>query len=80
MTAINMSPNVSRVCEFLVEAAEQDILPRYCGLAAEDVVEKNPGDLVTVADIDAERRLSRLLTEHVPGSVVVGEEGAHRDA
>lgn len=75
-----MSPNVSRVCEFLVEAAEEDILPRYRGLAAEDVMEKNPGDLVTVADIDAEQRLSRLLTEHVPGSVVVGEEGVHRDA
>ena len=42
------------------------------------IIEKNPGDLVTVADIDAERRLTRLLQAHLPGSVVVGEEAVHR--
>ena len=75
-----MNPNLDQVSAFLRETAEEDILPRYRGLADEDVMEKKPGDLVTVADIDAERRLSRLLTDHVPGSVVVGEEGVHRDA
>ena len=75
-----MNPNVDQVSAFLRETAEEDILPRYRGLADEDVMEKKPGDLVTVADIDAERRLSRLLTDHVPGSVVVGEEGVHRDS
>ncbi|MCG8547813.1 MAG: inositol monophosphatase [Alphaproteobacteria bacterium] len=75
-----MSPNVDQVCAFLRETAAEDIMPRYHGLTDDDIIEKNPGDLVTVADIDAERRLTRLLTEHVPGSVVVGEEGVYRNS
>ncbi len=74
-----MHPDPDRVCEFLREAAEQDILPRFQALATGDIIEKKPGDLVTVADLDAERRLTRLLTDHLPGSHVVGEEGVHRD-
>jgi len=74
-----MHPDPDRVCEFLREAAEQDVLPRYQALATGDIIEKKPGDLVTVADLDAERRLTRLLTDHLPGSHVVGEEGVHRD-
>ena len=74
-----MQPDLDRVCEFLVEAAEADILPRFNDLASHHVMEKKPGDLVTVADLDAEKRLTRLLTDHVPGSKVVGEEGVHGD-
>ncbi|MHA1114222.1 MAG: inositol monophosphatase family protein, partial [Alphaproteobacteria bacterium] len=43
-------------------------------LAEGDVSEKGPGNLVTVADLAAEARLSRGLVDIVPGSVVVGEE------
>lgn len=74
-----MTPNPDRVCDFLREAAEEDVLPRFRDLAAQDVMEKKPGDLVTVADLDAEKRLTRLLTAHMPGSVVVGEESVHGD-
>ena len=74
-----MKPEPDRVCDFLREAAEQDVLPRFRDLATHQVMEKKPGDLVTIADLEAEERLTRLLTEHVPGSVVVGEEGVHRD-
>ncbi|MGH6959102.1 MAG: inositol monophosphatase family protein, partial [Dongiaceae bacterium] len=41
--------------------------------------EKAPGDLVTVADEAVEARLAPLLTSLVPGSIVVGEEGAAAD-
>lgn len=74
-----MKPDPERVCEFLCEAAVEDVLPRFRDLAEHHVMEKKPGDLVTVADLDAERRLKRLLTDHVPGSVVVGEESVHGD-
>lgn len=74
-----MKPEPDRVCEFLREAAAEDVLPRFRDLASHHVMEKKPGDLVTIADLDAEARLTRLLTDHLPGSVVVGEEGVHRD-
>ncbi|MGH6912862.1 MAG: inositol monophosphatase family protein, partial [Geminicoccales bacterium] len=74
-----MKPEPDRVCEFLRETAAEDVLPRFRDLATHHVMEKKPGDLVTIADLEAEARLARLLTEHVPGSVVVGEEGVHRD-
>jgi len=73
-----MTPDPVTVTEFLREVAELDVLPRFRALADHHVMEKKPGDLVTVADLDAERRLTRLLQDHLPGSVVVGEEAVHR--
>lgn len=66
-----------------VEAAVRDVvgrevLPRWRQLDAEDIRTKSgPHDLVTVADQRAEERLGPLLTELLPGSVVVGEEAVH---
>jgi fructose-1,6-bisphosphatase/inositol monophosphatase family enzyme len=74
-----MKPQPDRVCDFLRETAAEDVLPRFRDLASHHVMEKKPGDLVTIADLDAEARLTRLLSDHVPGSIVVGEEGVHRD-
>lgn len=74
-----MAPDPHRVVAFMEEAAREDVLPRYRHLADQDVVEKAPGDLVTVADLDAEKRLTRLLSDHVPGSIVVGEEAVYRN-
>jgi fructose-1,6-bisphosphatase/inositol monophosphatase family enzyme len=74
-----MQPDPARVCAFLEETAAEDVLPRFQDLAAHHVMEKGPGDPVTIADLEAEARLTRLLAEHVPGSIVVGEEAVHRD-
>jgi fructose-1,6-bisphosphatase/inositol monophosphatase family enzyme len=54
-------------------------MPRYAKLAAGDVREKGPGDLVTVADEAVERRLTPLLLNLLPGSCVLGEEAAAKD-
>ncbi len=63
-----------RVIAALEEAAAIDVMPRFQALQQHEVMEKSPGDVVTVADIDAEHRLTALLPGLLQNSVVVGEE------
>jgi fructose-1,6-bisphosphatase/inositol monophosphatase family enzyme len=72
-------PSADRVAGLLEEAAATEIMPRFRRLAAGDIRQKAPGDLVTVADEAVEARLSPLLTALVPGSIVLGEEAAAAD-
>jgi fructose-1,6-bisphosphatase/inositol monophosphatase family enzyme len=72
-------PDPARVIACLKETAAEDILPRFRVLGAGDVMEKAPGDPVTVADIASEKRLTRMLAGLLPGSVVVAEEAVFRD-
>lgn len=58
------------------DVADRVALPRYRALAAGDVSEKSPGEIVTVVDVESERLLSHALQLALPGSRVVGEEGA----
>lgn len=74
-----MSPDIEKVTALIAEAAEAEILPRFARLAKHEIREKQPGDLVTVADEATEARLAPRLLELVPGSVVVGEEAAAAD-
>jgi len=74
-----MLPDIEHVGTRIREVAAIEILPRFRKLAAGEMHEKQPGQLVTVADIEAERRLTPLLREMMPGSVVVGEEGVAAD-
>lgn len=69
-----MTPDIDQVAAIIRETAQIEILPRFNNLRADEIREKQPGDLVTEADIRAEARLSRLLREILPGSLVVGEE------
>ncbi|WP_141781663.1 inositol monophosphatase family protein [Nocardioides albertanoniae] len=48
-------------------------------MRAEDVWEKSPGEVVTIADQECEKALSASLCAAVPGSVVIGEEAAAED-
>ncbi len=60
------------------EVGMAEVVPRFRSLAAGDVTEKSPGDLVTIADQECERVLAerlRLIRE-IP---VVGEEGTAAD-
>jgi len=63
----------------LREVAEEVISPRFRALAAEEIMEKNPGDLVTVADREAELRITEVLTEAYPDALVLGEEATAAD-
>jgi len=68
-----------RVARIIRETAEAEIVPRFGHLKADQIREKSPGQLVTEADVEAERVLSRRLVELLPGSKVVGEEGVAGD-
>lgn len=59
--------------------ATQVIMPRFGALTASDIDEKAPGELVTIADREAEQLLSDALSELLPGSRVVGEEQTSAD-
>jgi len=70
-----MRSNVmDEVATILRQAAAEAILPRYRKLLARDVEEKTPGEVVTVADREAEQIISPRLAALLPGSRVVGEE------
>ncbi|MGG5257997.1 inositol monophosphatase family protein [Phycicoccus avicenniae] len=67
------------VADLLREVAAEVITPRFRSLADGEVMEKNPGDLVTVADREAEVVITRRLTEAYPDAVVLGEEAYAAD-
>ncbi len=71
--------NVEAVAKIIAEVAAREIQPRFRRLAAHEMREKSPGDVVTVADEQAELALTPLLMDQVPGSIVIGEEAAAKD-
>jgi fructose-1,6-bisphosphatase/inositol monophosphatase family enzyme len=73
------SQQASRIDAILRDVARRELLPRFGHLAPRDIIEKAPGDVVTVADRNVESALAAELTKVVPGSVVVGEEACADD-
>lgn len=73
--------NVEKVSDYIREVAAERIIPRFRKLAAHEISEKTgPSDLVTIADVEAERDLTRILKDLLPGSQVVGEEAVSEGA
>ena len=68
-----------RVSDALRETSAEVIEPRFAALEPMDVRSKAAGELVTVADVDAEQLLSRRLTDLLPGTALVGEEACATD-
>ena len=64
----------SEILALIQDVAEQVVRPRFRALAEGQVLEKNPGDLVTVADREAEVLLTQALHAAYPEAVVLGEE------
>ena len=60
-----MLPSIDRVSSLIREVAASEILPRFQKLAAGDSHEKQPGQLVTIADLEAERRGRAALLEAI---------------
>lgn len=71
--------DLDKVASIIAETAAEEILPRFNHLSAGQIREKRPGELVTEADTEAERVMTRRLRELIPGSSVVGEEAVAAD-
>lgn len=78
MSRPTAGPDVAAVTTLVERVAYDVVLPRFRDLAAEEVMTKGPGDLVTVVDRLAETELTAGLRElaDVP---VIGEEAAAAD-
>jgi fructose-1,6-bisphosphatase/inositol monophosphatase family enzyme len=70
---------IAPVDALIREVAGSVITPRFRQLAEADIAEKSPGELVTVADREAEAALTTGLLALLPGSRVVGEEASAAD-
>jgi fructose-1,6-bisphosphatase/inositol monophosphatase family enzyme len=70
---------IDEVGELVRQAARTVVLPMFRRLGDDDVDEKAPGEVVTVADREAEKILSAGLLRLLPGSAVVGEEAVADD-
>ncbi|MFI5029799.1 MAG: inositol monophosphatase family protein [Reyranellales bacterium] len=71
--------DAQRVAELMRETAAAELLPRFRNLAEGEIREKQPGDLVTVADVASEQRLAVGLAKILPDVPVVGEESVEQD-
>src|SRR5579871_1355425 len=70
---------IADVTDLIAEVAHAAILPRFRRLEAGEIAEKTPGELVTIADREAEAMLTARLVQLVAGSRVVGEEACAAD-
>lgn len=67
---------IDKIGDLLRVAAAEAIMPRYRKLRDGETMEKAPGEIVTVADREAERIIEDGLRVLKPGAVIVGEEAA----
>ena len=64
----------------LAEAAQSEIMPRFRRLGDGDIRQKtSAADLVTEADVNAERLITARLRARYPSAMVVGEEACSDD-
>jgi fructose-1,6-bisphosphatase/inositol monophosphatase family enzyme len=76
---VNSPLSTDDVLRLLQDVAEEVVNPRFRSLSKEQVDEKNPGDLVTVADREAEERIVEALSRAYPDALVLGEEATAGD-
>jgi fructose-1,6-bisphosphatase/inositol monophosphatase family enzyme len=68
------------VADLMRQVAADVVMPRFRALAAHEMVEKTPGDFVTIADRESEARLGEGLAKILPEARMIGEEGVAADA
>jgi len=67
------------VSALMRDVAARIVMPRFRQLDAGDIIEKEPDELVTIADRESEIALTEGLLRALPGSRVVGEEACAAD-
>jgi fructose-1,6-bisphosphatase/inositol monophosphatase family enzyme len=63
----------------LRDVATEIVMPRFRALNADQISEKSPGDLVTIADQESEIQLAEGLADILPEAQIVGEEATAAD-
>ncbi|MGI9389829.1 MAG: inositol monophosphatase family protein [Boseongicola sp.] len=78
---MTLSPSAeAALIDAVRETASQEILPRFRSLDPGDIATKSRhDDLVTIADREAEQRLTEAARRILPGAIVVGEEAVAED-
>lgn len=76
---MNTQGQTGAVLAVMNHAAQRAVLPRYQALAEGDIITKSPGELVTVADHEAEELLFAGLAKLLPEAVLIGEEACETD-
>src|SRR5215217_6334564 len=67
--------DVMELADILRDAGRQEIAPRFRNLAAGDIAQKASNiDLVTQADLGAERVITAALRARYPDAMILGEE------
>lgn len=74
-----MHPLHQPVTDLIRTVARDVVLHHYRQLSAAQIAEKTPGDLVTDADKESERRLNAGLALILPDASIVGEEAVAAD-
>lgn len=72
--------DIDAVGDVVREAGATAIAPRFRQLAAHDIQEKTPGEVVTIADREAEAVITARLRDMLPWVPVVGEEAVALEA
>lgn len=72
--ATSLTPKVEGLMR---QTAAQVLLPRFQTITAADREEKSAGEVVTIADREAEAMLSEGLGKLLPAASIVGEEAVH---
>ncbi len=67
------------VSDLIRTVSREVVLHHYQQLSSAQIAEKTPGDLVTFADQESERRLSAGLAAILPQASIVGEEAVEAD-
>src|SRR3546814_16640824 len=68
-----------RVSMLMREVAADVVMPRFRSLAPREIAEKTPGEIVTIADREAEERLYDGLAALAIDAHILGEEAVSRD-
>ncbi|WP_254601990.1 inositol monophosphatase family protein [Sphingomonas bacterium] len=77
---MGVHPLHGAVERLMVRVGREIVMPSFRALAPDQIMEKGPGDVVTVADRASEDALTEALLALLPGSRVIGEEAVAADA
>ena len=72
-------PDIESVSKIIEETARDEIVSRFEHLHQNQIRKKESGEVVTDADLQSEKKLTKDLTNLVPNSSVLGEEGYYAD-